>query len=103
MHDLVRAQATAGRVLSKAWQHLQGSLLRHDRIYRGVRALDLSLWTSRLSVLDHRVVSSKWRNRHTVVSSSTGSPPRLIPSKRRIASESYSNPRSDRLKHCCKK
>ena len=33
--------ATAGRVLSKARQHLQGFLLRHDRIYRGLRA-----WTS---------------------------------------------------------
>jgi hypothetical protein len=29
--DLVRARATAGRVLSKARQHLQGFLLRHDR------------------------------------------------------------------------
>jgi transposase len=38
MRDLVRARATAVRVLSKARQHLQGFLLRHDRIYRGVRA-----------------------------------------------------------------
>ena len=35
MRDLVRARATAGRVLSKARQHLQGFLLRHERIYRG--------------------------------------------------------------------
>jgi transposase len=38
MRDLVRARATAGRVLSKARQHLQGFLLRNDRIYRGARA-----------------------------------------------------------------
>jgi transposase len=38
MRDLVRARATAVRVLSKARQHLQGFLLRHDRIYHGVRA-----------------------------------------------------------------
>ena len=38
IRDLVRARATAGRVLSKARQHLQGFLLRHDRIYRGARA-----------------------------------------------------------------
>src|ERR671916_383937 len=37
MRDLVRAGATARRVLSKARQHLQGFLLRHGRIYRGVR------------------------------------------------------------------
>ena len=41
MRDLVRARATAGRVLSRARQHLQSFLLRHDRIYRGLRA-----WTS---------------------------------------------------------
>ena len=41
MRDLVRARATAGRVLSKARQHLQSFLLRHDRIYHGLRA-----WTS---------------------------------------------------------
>jgi transposase len=33
-----RARATAGRVLSKARQHLQSFLLRHERIYRGGRA-----------------------------------------------------------------
>ena len=33
MRDLVRARATAVRVLGKARQHLQGFLLRHDRIY----------------------------------------------------------------------
>jgi transposase len=38
IRDLGRARATAGRVLSKARQHLQGFLLRHDRIYRGARA-----------------------------------------------------------------
>ena len=32
MRDLVRAQATAVRALSKARQHLQGFLLRHDQI-----------------------------------------------------------------------
>src|SRR5215468_6501421 len=32
MRDLVRARATAGRVLSKARQHLQGFLLRHGQI-----------------------------------------------------------------------
>ena len=31
IRDLVRARATAGRVLSKARQHLQGFLSRHDR------------------------------------------------------------------------
>ena len=35
IRDLVRARATAGRVLSKALQHLQGFLLRHDRSCRG--------------------------------------------------------------------
>ena len=42
MRDLVRARATAGRVLSKARQHLQGFLLRHERIYRGTRAWTLA-------------------------------------------------------------
>ena len=42
IRDLVRARATAGQVLSKARQHLQGFLLRHDRIYRGVRAWTLA-------------------------------------------------------------
>src|SRR6516162_6581598 len=42
MRDLVRARATAGRVLSKARQHLQSFLLRHDQIYRGVRAWPLA-------------------------------------------------------------
>jgi transposase len=42
MRDLVRARATAGRVLSKARQHLQGFLLRHGQIYRGVRAWTLA-------------------------------------------------------------
>ena len=42
MRDLVRARATAGRVLSKVRQHLQSFLLRHDRIYRGLRAWTLA-------------------------------------------------------------
>ena len=42
MRDLVRARATAVRVLAKARQHLQGFLLRHDRIYRGARAWTLA-------------------------------------------------------------
>jgi transposase len=42
MRDLVRARATARRVLSKARQHLQGFLLRHDKIYHGVRAWTLA-------------------------------------------------------------
>src|SRR5262249_40478166 len=42
MRDLVRARATAARVLSKARQHLQGFLLRHERIYRGTRAWTLA-------------------------------------------------------------
>ena len=37
MRDLVRARATAVRVLGKARQHLQGFLLRHERIYHGAR------------------------------------------------------------------
>jgi len=37
MRDLVRARATARRVLGKARQHLQGFLLRHGRIYTGTR------------------------------------------------------------------
>ncbi len=42
MRDLVRARATAVRVLSKARQHLQGFLLRHERIYQGARAWTLT-------------------------------------------------------------
>src|SRR5215472_45044 len=42
MRDLVRARATAGRVLAKARQHLQGFLLRHERIYRATRAWTLA-------------------------------------------------------------
>lgn len=37
MRDLVRARATARRVLGKARQHLQGFLLRHSRVYTGKR------------------------------------------------------------------
>ena len=35
MRDLIRARATAVRVLGKSRQHLQGFLLRHGRIYPG--------------------------------------------------------------------
>ena len=35
MRDLIRARATAVRVLGKARQHLQGFLLRHERVYVG--------------------------------------------------------------------
>jgi transposase len=42
MRDLVRARATARKVLSKARQHLQGFLLRHERVYRGTRAWTLA-------------------------------------------------------------
>jgi transposase len=50
MRDLVRARATAVRVLSKARQHLQGFLLRNERIYRGARAWTLAYrrWLSTL-------------------------------------------------------
>jgi hypothetical protein len=50
--------------------------------------------------------SSRWRKRHTVVSSGTGSRPRSMPTKHRIACESYSassTAGSDRLNQCCKK
>lgn len=33
MRDLIRARATAVRVLGKARQHLQGFLLRNGRVY----------------------------------------------------------------------
>ena len=42
MCDLVRARMTAVRVLGKARQHLQGFLLRHERIYHGPRAWTLA-------------------------------------------------------------
>ena len=42
MRDLVRARATAVRTLTKARQHLQGFLLRHEKIYGGVRAWTLA-------------------------------------------------------------
>ena len=47
MRDLVRARTTAVRVLSKARQHLQGFLLRHDRIYRWTLAYRRWLTTVR--------------------------------------------------------
>jgi transposase len=40
MRDLIRARATAVRVLGKARQHLQGFLLRHGRVYAGKK-----VWT----------------------------------------------------------
>ncbi|WP_035697269.1 IS110 family transposase [Bradyrhizobium liaoningense] len=42
MRDLVRARATAMRVLGKARQHLQGFLLRHGRIYAGKKGWTLA-------------------------------------------------------------
>src|ERR1700739_2864523 len=42
MRDLVRARSTAVRALTKTRQHLQGFLLRHERIYHGARALTLA-------------------------------------------------------------
>jgi transposase len=56
MRDLVRARATAVRVLSKARQHLQGFLLRHDRIYRGARAWTLAYrrWLTRYASIIRR-------------------------------------------------
>jgi transposase len=38
MRDLVRARATAVKVLSKARQHLNGFLLRHGKVYSGPRS-----------------------------------------------------------------
>ncbi|WFU20631.1 hypothetical protein QA643_27840 [Bradyrhizobium sp. CB3481] len=42
MRDLVRARATAMRVLGKARRHLQGFLLRHGRIYAGKKGWTLA-------------------------------------------------------------
>jgi transposase len=42
MRDLVRARATAVRVLGKARQHLQGFLLRHGRFYAGKKGWTLA-------------------------------------------------------------
>ena len=42
MRDLVKARATAMRVLGKARQHLQGTLLRHGRIYAGKKGWTLA-------------------------------------------------------------
>ena len=38
MRDLVRARATAAKVLFKARQHLNGFLLRHGKLYSGLRS-----------------------------------------------------------------
>src|SRR3954471_12697857 len=55
MRDLVRARATAVRALSKARQHLQGFLLRHDRICHGARAWTLAYRRLLTTVrFDHR-------------------------------------------------
>jgi transposase len=43
MRDLVRARATADRVLGKARQHLQGFLLRHGRIYPGKKGWTVAI------------------------------------------------------------
>src|SRR5246500_5379993 len=45
-------------------------------------------WTSSNSCRPRSCASSRWRKRHTVVSSGTGSRPRSMLAKRRIASES---------------
>ena len=42
MRDLIRARATAVRVLGKARQHLQGFLLRHGRVYTGKKGWTLA-------------------------------------------------------------
>lgn len=42
MRDLIRARATAIRVLGKARQHLQGFLLRQGRIYAGKKGRTLA-------------------------------------------------------------
>ncbi len=42
VRDLIRARATAVRVLGKARQHLQGFLLRHGRVYAGKRGWTLA-------------------------------------------------------------
>jgi transposase len=42
MRDLVRARATAVRVLAKARQHLNGFLLRHAKVYAGQRTWTLA-------------------------------------------------------------
>ena len=47
MRDLVRARATAMRVLGKARQHLQGFLLRHGRIYPGKKGWTVAYRRSR--------------------------------------------------------
>jgi transposase len=41
MRDLIRARATAVRLLGKARQHLQGFLLRHGRVYAGKKGWTL--------------------------------------------------------------
>jgi transposase len=50
MRDLIRARATAVRVLGRARQHLQGFLLRHGRVYPGKRGWTVAYrrWLSTL-------------------------------------------------------
>ena len=43
MRDLIRARATAVRVLGKARQHLKGFLLRHGRVYAGKKGWTLPI------------------------------------------------------------
>jgi transposase len=60
MRDLVRARATAVKVLGKARQHLQGFLLRHGRVYAGKKGWTLPyrrwLTTVRFDHLAQQVV-----------------------------------------------
>jgi len=60
MRDLIRARATAVRVLGKARQHLQGFLLRHGRVYAGkkgwTRAYHRWLTTVRFDHVAQQVV-----------------------------------------------
>ena len=60
MRDLVRARATAVRVLAKARQHLNGFLLRHGKVYAGQRTWTLAyrrwLTTVRFDHPDQQIV-----------------------------------------------
>jgi len=67
MRDLIRARATAVRVLGKARQHLQGFLLRHERVYREAAAARAQTPTARSSVGRSR------RRRAAMATSSTRS------------------------------
>jgi len=54
MRDLVRAQATSGRVTGKVLQHLQGFGLRHGRIYPGKKG-----WTK---AYPHRLTTVRFEH-----------------------------------------